>query len=309
MIAGLPSFHVQTFDIENTKPSRQENVTSYKLQQIPVFPFIDISFGNPFDPQDICEYDPIIYHEMRKDECQICSNLKEFAPQEILPVDRACLIDWMCRLNFKCQLSTNTLFVATSIVDKIFRKISIPKKDLLLIGCASMLIASKSEDVVPISIEQIMILSENSFRKSDLAQTEPKVLEAIDYSLIFPTSYIFLNLFLRANEQSRETILFSKYVLELCLTSVDFLTIKPSAVAATAIAITRLIGGVIPWTAELQHYTQYTFTELIPYVRIVHAILLQENRVESQFMKRKYGSDPYLNIARVQIPPKLPYID
>ena len=302
VVSRIPFSVGASLSVNSSKISKAQEKYNSSLS----FPKIEISFGNPLDAQDIYEYEPLIYREMRNKE-----NRNRDGPipsQDFTPTDRACLCDWLCRLNFKCQLSTNTLYVTMGIVDRILKTTQISKSELILLGCASTLIASKSEDVVPITTEQILIIAENRIKKADLVKMENMIIQRIDYNLTFPTSYIFLSLFLRANQQTRETILFAKYVLELCLTSIHFFCVKPSAIAATAIAFTRLIGGVLPWTQELQYYTQYTLTDLIPHLKAVHSLMLevQNGRNESQFITRKYGSDPYLNIAHVPIPQNIP---
>jgi hypothetical protein len=90
------------------------------------------------------------------------------------------------------------------------------------------------------------------------------------------------------------------------MTTHEFMGVKASAIAATALMMTRTLAGIEPWSEALAAYTQYSFDQLCGYCRIVHNILKMNPREESAFMRRKYGSDPFRNVASVPIPEELP---
>jgi hypothetical protein len=68
-----------------------------------------------------------------------------------------------------------------------------------------------------------------------------------------------------------------------------------------------MLAAMEPWTKELALYTQFAFEELSGYCKIVHKLLLIPDREESAFIRRKYGSDPFCNVAGVPVPRQLPF--
>jgi hypothetical protein len=102
-------------------------------------------------------------------------------------------------------------------------------------------------------------------------------------------------------------MLLARYIAELCLSSSQFLRVKPSAIASTAVLMTRTLAGLEPWTEELALYTQFSFDELSGYYRTVHTLLLIPDREESAFIRRKYASDPFCHVANVPVPPEIPF--
>jgi hypothetical protein len=72
--------------------------------------------------------------------------------------------------------------------------------------------------------------------------------------------------------------------------------------AAVAIMVTRILNGEEKWPAGLAGYTMYTQEQLEPYGTAIRLMLLDRDREESRFMKRKYSSEPFRAVGHVKIP-------
>jgi hypothetical protein len=274
--------------------------------QLIVEPFIhvELPIGSPADPQDIAEYEHIVYRSMRIREVHFPEALVEQC--EISPRDRSLLVDWMCRLHYKAQITTESFFRAVGILDRAIALVHISPHRFHIIGAAAMLIASKIEDTRPVSTDDVVTVSSKEFSADDLKRMELQLINLIQFDTEFPTPLFFLTLFMTLNGQSKETILLARYLLELAMTTPEFMGVRASAIAASAVMMTRTLAGIEPWTEEMAAYTQYGFEDLCQYVKIFHAVLLDAEREESSFVRRKYSTNNFCFVANVPIPAELP---
>jgi len=265
------------------------------------FKFTPLTIGQPNDPSDVIQYENIIYRTMRIKE-QTMKPLT-FHQTEITLKDRNCLIDAICRYHYKLSLTTNTLYRFIGIFDRFLSSEDIPKKMLKVYGCAAFLIASKIEDIYPAQSTDLVKLSEKAFTQRELFAAEIFVINAIGFDTTFPTPLFFLTHFMRIEDHHKESLLLARYILEAMQTAEQFYGMKASLMASIAIYATRMINGATEsWPSSILHYTMYNKSDMIQPSDYVRAILLEENREETRFMRKKYGSELFLFVARVSIP-------
>jgi hypothetical protein len=107
---------------------------------------------------------------------------------------------------------------------------------------------------------------------------------------------------MRIHEKTKESQLLGRYILEIAHTHDAFFGVHPSMIASVATIVTRILNNEKPWSPELAGYTMYNEEELAPYVAVVRSVLLDKDRDESRFMRRKYSSEPFHSVAQVKIP-------
>jgi len=288
------------------RPAAGARGPAHPARAAPAAPFrhTEVAIGDRSDPQDVTEYEHIIYHAMREREVPVSAAP---VPQtEITPRHRAFLVDWMCRLNYTTQIATESLYRAVGIVDRAIRRTQMSPHRLTLVGAAAMLIASKIEDTVPMPVADACAVADNAFSPQDLLRMETQLINLVEFDTEFPTPLFFLTIFLKLNGRTQETMLLARYLCELCMTAPEFVGARASAIAATALMMTRTLAGDEPWTEALAGYTRYGFEDLCGYGKTVHRMLLDRNRKESEFMRRKYASEPFCNVAGVPVPYELP---
>ena len=173
----------------------------------------------------------------------------------------------------------------------------------MLYGCAAFSIASKFEDIYPAEHHNLIVLSDKAFTQRELFQAEVKIINSIGFTSPFATPLFYLTIFMRINGQTKETLLFARYILEIMQSNGKFYGVKPAIEASVAVMVTRIIQREENiWPKELEGYTAFSVDELWPYAQLVKEMLLQEDREETKFMRRKYGSDLFLNVAYCTIP-------
>lgn len=82
-------------------------------------------------------------------------------------------------MNRKFRLLPETLYVTISIIDRFLSKVNIKKSQLHMLGVASILIASKYEEIYPPELKDLLAISENKFSKEEVLQMEFTILTTL----------------------------------------------------------------------------------------------------------------------------------
>ena len=105
------------------------------------------------DPKFVIDYTKEIYKNLRVDEMKnkiTSSYLKNVQnPKEIKDTSRAFLIEWVIDVNRKFRTIPETLYVTVYIVDRYLSLKPTMKSQLHILAVASLLIASKYEEIYP----------------------------------------------------------------------------------------------------------------------------------------------------------------
>ena len=266
------------------------------------FTHVELRIGDPKDPLDVVEYENIIYREMRNNENNFPTCCVDVL---ITESQRGMIVDWMNKIHYKTQLTTMTLHRAVGILDRAINCISIHPEELKYYAAASLLMASKIEDIYPIRTCDFEKAGKEKFDENKILAKEIEISNAICFNIVFPTPLFFLNYFLRISGQSQESMLFARYIIELCFTTPEFIDVKPSALASVAIIIMRVVYGEEPWTKDLADFTQYSLEELRDDIRNAYSVLTNYERPESKFVRAKYGSELFMEVAQFEIPDEI----
>ena len=280
------SFYTEE-DITETSPEEQS------------FHFTQLLIGDENDPQDATAYENIVYKQMRDRECNFpqCSVEVKINAQQ-----RAFAIDWIDKIHFKTELTTSTLYQAFGVLDRAINKIPIEPQDLLTYAAASLIIGSKMDDIYPVRARKIVRVAKEPLNEDDIFKKESEILNAIGFDTIFPTAFFFLNYFLRISGRTQESMLFARFIMEMCMTSKDFIDVKPSALASVAIVYMRVVYEQEPWNDDLYAFTRYTLSDLSEDIRNAYYVVTSKDRKEGEFIRRKYCSDLFLSVGQFRIP-------
>ena len=282
--------------------SEEEEYTEENIKENQSFHFTPLLIGDENDPQDATAYENIVYKEMRERECnypECCVTVKINAEQ------RSYAIDWIDRIHFKTELTTSSLYQAFGIFDRAINKISIEPQDLLTYAAASLMIGSKIDDIYPVRARKIVRVSKEKLSEENIFKKEREILNAIGFDTIFPTPFFFLNYFLRISGRTQESMLFARFVMEICMTSKDFIDVKPSAIACVAIVYMRVVYEQEPWNDDLYAFTRYTLADLSEDIKNAYYIITSNDSNEAEFIRKKYCSDLFLSVGQFRIPDKI----
>ncbi|XP_044406436.1 putative cyclin-F2-1 [Triticum aestivum] len=194
------------------------------------------------------------------------------------PSMRATLVFWMDDFTRHYDLAPGTLHRAVSYVDRVLsaRTLSTARTDmeyeLCLLGATAVFTAAKYEERgTRFKVNAAKIADDCGFATSkEVTDMECKMFAALRYELSGPTAYTFVDHFTRYNNGERELEVqrLAHQLAETSLVDYRCLQLMPSAVAASAVFLARLIlnpmaSQVQKWNREFTKLTGYKPTDLI----------------------------------------------
>jgi hypothetical protein len=271
---------------------------------VPEFHFSPVQIGDSSDPMDVADYEHLIYRTMRQRE--LASPPIVFNQTFITLKDRNIIIDAICRFHYKLGLMTNTFYRFIGIFDRFLAKVNVPPIKLKLYACSAFLIASKIEDIYPAQSTDLIKLSDRAFTQRELFSAEIEVINAIGFDTTFATPLFYLTQFMRIEDETKENLLLARYVLETMQSFDQCFGMPASKMAALAVLMTRFLKGEPLWPEKLAGYTKYSLAELEAPAKCIREMLAEDGREETRFMRRKYGCEAFLGVARIRIPASFP---
>lgn len=147
---------------------------------------------------------------------------------------RGILVDWLVEVSFKFKLQSSTLWLCINILDRFLEVVQIQRGKLQLIGISALFLASKSEEVCPPELKDCLYITDFAYAKEQVIASEAEILNALDYQIMVPTAFHFLNYYLAACQASDRTRFLAFYYAERNLQEIDMLEFKPHVIAAGA---------------------------------------------------------------------------
>ena len=77
-------------------------------------------------------------------------------------------VDWMIEVQINYNLSQETLYLAVDILSRYIRYEWVSRNDLQLVGAASMLIASKYEEIYPPEVGEFVYICASTYTRQNL---------------------------------------------------------------------------------------------------------------------------------------------
>ena len=111
---------------------------------------------------------------------------------------RAILVDWLVEVADEYKLLPDTLYLCINYIDRCLNAMQVSKKNLQLLGCACMLLASKYEEIYPPGVEEFVYISDNTYTREEVLRMETRVLRALKFDLTASTAKNFLRRYQRA---------------------------------------------------------------------------------------------------------------
>ncbi len=79
------------------------------------------------------------------------------------------------------------------------------------------MIAAKYEEIYPPELKDFVFITDNAFSKQDVLMMEFQILSALDFAMTFPTSFRFLQRYIKVLGEDRKVYNFAWFLLELSL--------------------------------------------------------------------------------------------
>ncbi|XP_022094458.1 cyclin-J-like isoform X3 [Acanthaster planci] len=263
-----------------------------------------------------------IYSSMKSQEEKLVPFVGQ-SPQLHL---RRYLVDWMAILCEKYEIDRHVLHLAVYMLDRFMDRYAIVQESQLhLLAFTCLQISTKFEEreekVSKLSIYHAQS-SVTSTNKEDYLQMELLLLQFFDWNITQPSATHFLGYFLTeaaaAASSSRNEVCrswqggcneysniymhkYTNYFLEISLQDHAFSFAKPSLVAASCIAASRVCLQLSPtWTASLTRITQYKWEHIATHIeRMLRTHDVDEKAAKCQAKeKTSYGSQKTMSYNR-----------
>ena len=76
---------------------------------------------------------------------------------------RAILVDWIISVHSKFNLLPETLYLTINLLDRYFSIFNVQKSEVQLVGVASLLIATKYEEIYPPTVKDFIYLTDSTY--------------------------------------------------------------------------------------------------------------------------------------------------
>ena len=86
-------------------------------------------------------------------------------------------MDWLIQIHYNFKLLTETLFLTANIIDRYMSKHQIAKREVQLVGIASLLIVAKYEEIYPPLLKDFVYITDNVYTPDEILDMEKKQLE------------------------------------------------------------------------------------------------------------------------------------
>ncbi|KHJ79089.1 cyclin domain protein [Oesophagostomum dentatum] len=154
------------------------------------------------------------------------------------PKMRSILVDWLVQVHTRFHLLPETLHLTVYLLDVMLSRTKVDKNELQLVGVASMLVASKYEEMYAPDIHDFEYITDNAYNKKMILKMEARILTAADFDLSRPHSLIFLRWFSKEMKFGMRMHHMAKFLMEMAFLDASLSPILPSrtACACTYIA-------------------------------------------------------------------------
>ncbi len=222
---------------------------------------------------------------------------------------RAMLINWMIEVHHKFKLIPQTMFLTVNYLDRFLARKVVSRKRLQLIGCTSMFVASKYEEIYAPEAGDFVYVSDNSFTKTDLFQMEGIMINTLEFHLTFPSSLVFLNRFARVADCDSKTKTLATCYLEYTMMDYSMLQHNPSKIAASCLllalkTLSSNYGMDIErddrlWTPLLVKHTQFVEDELVSCMEQIKTGIRKCHERSLKAIVKKYSSEEYFAVSNI----------
>ena len=222
---------------------------------------------NKNNPQFVTEYSNSIMLYLKETEMINIPNYKHlFKKQKSININqRTGVINWIISVCERFSLLPETFYLSLNIFDRYLEKNKLSQNNLQLISCTSIFIASKYEEIYAPEINDFIFISKHTFSKEEILETEYEILKSLNFDLLTVSPYIFLERFYYISDDLNKKILYlSQYILDICLTDIDFCIYNNSMKAASVLFLSRkiLCKNKKYWNNTLRLHTNYSEKDL-----------------------------------------------
>lgn len=233
-----------------------------------------------FDIAMAAEYSDDIFEYMRELEFKYKPDSGYIQNQSELDWNsRSILVDWLVRIHDYCNLLPETLFLTVHYIDRFLSLKAVGQAKLQLVGVVALFVAAKYEEITCPTVQEIAYMVDDEYSVDEILRAERYMIHLLEFNLGWPGPMSFLRRSSKADDYDGDTRTLAKYLLELTIMDIRFISCPPSFLAAAAHYLARQIllsshyqqqqQHLPVWTKAHAYFSGYTESQLIPAVEII----------------------------------------
>jgi hypothetical protein len=210
----------------------------------------------------------------------------------------------LVEVHLKFKLMPETMYLTANLIDRFLERKLVIRQKLQLVGVTAMLLASKYEEIYAPEVRDFVYITDKAYTREQILQMESTMLNTLDFRITVPTSFVFLNRYLKVADADQRTVLFATYLAERTLQEYKLLQHLPSKVAAACVNIAlRTLRTSDAWTPTMTYYSGYSQEELRPVILDVQDMVTNSVATSLQAVRKKYALPKYGGVVSTPIVP------
>ena len=257
---------------------------------------------NNDNPQEVNEYFDEIFNDIqiRENNELIDPNYLKNTQKFINHKMRAILIDWLIDVHKKYKLKPETMYLTVNIIDRYLSKKNVETINLQLVGVVALLIASKYEDIRPPLVKELAEITDGAYVKNQLISMENKMLSCLNFDLLYPTQWHFLECYKKKLNLNEITFCFSWYLMEMALIDINIINYKGSIIAASACMISLKYFKKFN-EQELENATGYKEKNLENCAKDMKFLWINnKNEKNLSAIRRKFSQTKFFEVSKIK---------
>ena len=226
--------------IESKQPQKQNNNIYHQQQMYPKL----LQVKSQVDPSLVA--DTRVLSNLIRTESRYLPKYPNYfktVQVEVKPHMRKIVSDWMLEVSQELCCPPEVFCLAMNLMDRFLAKCRIEKSQLQLLGAVCLFLSSKFKETAPIPSEKLVMYTDFSVSLEAIREWELFVLYKLKWDLGAVTGldyldYILPQLSFHASVEAREVRRHTETVIALSATHYLFSYVRPSVIAASAIAVT-----------------------------------------------------------------------
>jgi len=235
----------------------------------------------------------------------------DFAPEtEVNQQMRAILIDWLIEVVEEYALKMETLFLAVNYIDRVLERKPVARATLQLVGVTCLFVACKYEEIHPPLVDDFVYITDNTYTRDNIIQTEKFVLSELQFELTVSTIQNFLTRFLLISEVTDLRVAHhANYLAEIALSVYSvYRKYRPSHLAASIVMVSKGAFNLQVWSPVFEAYTSYNSADLKQCVRDIYSLHERISAAPTGKLtsaREKYKKTKYGCVANLPLSPHL----
>lgn len=232
------------------------------------------------------DYAESIHRYLREREVLLYDEVDCLSKQtEITDKFRGEMLEWMVSTQCKLCISDEALFLAFSIIVRYLKEKPATQYEFLMLCVSSFTVASKCCERYAPPLKDFVAAINGLIPKSEVVKMELVILKTLDYDILFPTVFDFLQKFATITGAEEQVCNLALYLCESLAMNLEMAKHAPSLLAASGFYLaTKSLGKSILLLLEID-YSEGEMQQCAK--EMLQCMMLKKGKV-SPVVRKKY---------------------